>query len=184
MTHITRHLNAVIEKIGELSDKLLSFVNLIIMTLIEACFLFVFVKVHEQSHIYLDHLPWCPMKAAVTLMGFSFLLLNLVIVFAYVAKEIVTTLRSLRSSLSDDSIKAGTVPPFKHGGESGGQRLTISRSRIIVTTTVVKEADHPALSPVQLHSSKAEKLEVSGVVETYNRNELPMNSISPEHQSL
>ena len=99
MTTFARHVNSIKEKFVRLCDELFCFLSLIILTCVEALFLFVFVSVHAYAHDYLDNSPLCPLKITIFIMGMSFLLLTLVIVVALVTDRTVETVRNLRSSI-------------------------------------------------------------------------------------
>ncbi|HSS21171.1 MAG TPA: hypothetical protein VLL54_13940 [Pyrinomonadaceae bacterium] len=161
MTHTTRHVAALKQNLTELFDKLSSFVSLIVMSSVEALFLYVFTRVHAQVHDILDHSPICPMKIAVIVMGASLLLLNVVIVVSFVATEIRKTIRqwieSAESNGSDDQ-KPPQLPNENAEGMSPGvnsSKANTTAANVGVTFSLTDGSHHEITLSAYLFSSDA-----------------------------
>lgn len=100
MKTFTRRMNGIKKEIAKLGHELFAFVCLIMLSSVEVLFLSIFVKIHDPVHDKLDHSPLCPLKIAIVIMGLSFLLLNVLMVLAFVINHSVSTIRSLRSAIS------------------------------------------------------------------------------------
>lgn len=98
MTPFTRHIRDIKEKLADLVDELSSFFRLIVMTLVEALYLFLFGVIHQHVDNFFHDSPWCPMKVAAVAIGFSFLILNVLIVLGFVTLQAVATVRTVRAT--------------------------------------------------------------------------------------
>lgn len=170
MTKFTRHVNAIKEKIAKLGDELFSFLSLMILSSVEALFLFLFVRVHESVHDHFDHLghsPLCPLKIAIVIMGLSFLLLNVVIVVAFVTNHIVATIGNLRSALSKKPQERRTkVLRRRAKRDRQSSPIPSEPRRKSVTITVVRGADDVRVSTVTSPSPRGRERHLQETVDT------------------
>jgi hypothetical protein len=85
-------------RLTELSEQLISFLILIIGTLLEGIYLYLLVRLHEPVDAYIDKFSLCPLKITIFIIGLSFLGLNLFTVFTFVIIHSHETFKILKKT--------------------------------------------------------------------------------------
>ena len=158
MTPISQQLNRTKLKMVELVEELSSFFKLILLTLVEALFIYIFIRVHQPFDGFREHSAFCPMKIAILTIGFSLMFLNTLIVIAFVATQTLAIIRGLKSAFTGKSQESGGSPPMSGSSrkdQSNGFIVGgVGSPNVMITITVVggskdigiRREDLPALT--------------------------------------
>ena len=154
MTPISRQLNKTKLKMVELIEELSSFFKLIVLTLVESLYIYIFIKVHQPFDAYREHSPWCPMKIAILTIGFSLLFLNALIVIAFVATQTLAIMRNLKASFVRKDQGPGGAKVISSGArKSLPNTLNICHagpSNVTVSLTVAGGSKDSGIQPERL----------------------------------
>ena len=164
MTPITRQLHAIKIKMLELIEELSSFFKLIILTLVEACYLYIFATLHEPIDNYVEHSRFCPMKIGVLIIGASFLFLNIVIVLGFVTIQTLATRRVVRSAFAKERRKTGNKVLATRGKANQPRSVVVTgvgNTNASITITVTRASRDICTVTPQIRTPEAAKLDVS-----------------------
>jgi len=104
-----RYRETAHRKIGELSEQFISFLALIVWTLLEGVYLYLLVRLHEPADQFIDKFSLCPLKITIVITGFCFLGVNLLTVSSFVIIHSYETIKVLKKAFKKPR-------PRKHSG--------------------------------------------------------------------
>jgi len=160
VTPIARQVREIKIKMLELVEELSSFFKLIILTLVESCYLYIVATLHEPIDHYVEHSRLCPMKIAVLIIGGSFLFLNIVIVLGFVAIQTLATIRVVKSAFTKERGKTRNGASADRGKENHPRSIIVTgagNANATITITVTRASHGIGTPPPQIVPPEAEK---------------------------